>query len=80
MLALIGMSEMLFIGLVLLVSIGVFAFWLWMLVDCVRNRSLTDNERLLWVIVICLTHCLGALIYLLAGRRSRAGTPPVATR
>ena len=79
MLALIGIYELLFIALWVLVSLGVFAFWLWMLVDCVRNRGLSDNERLIWVIVICLTHVLGALVYLLAGRRPRAGTPPVAT-
>lgn len=79
MLALIGTNEILFIGFCLLLSLGLFAFWLWMLVDCVRNRRLSDNERLLWVIVICLTHCLGALIYLLAGRRSRAAMPPTAS-
>ncbi len=77
MLALIGMYELLFITLVFLVSLGAFALWLWMLVDCVRNRGLSDNERLIWVIVICLTHVLGALVYLCFGRRSRVGAPSV---
>jgi cytochrome c oxidase assembly factor CtaG len=80
MLALIGMSELLFLSLLFLVSVGAFVFWLWMLVDCVRNRALSDNERLIWVIVICLTHVLGALVYLLAGRRPRTVAPTVAAR
>ncbi len=80
MLALIGIYELLFISLWVLVSLGIFALWLWMLVDCVRNRGLSDNERLIWVIVICLTHVLGALVYLIFGRRSRAGVPSVPTR
>ena len=56
---------------------GVFSllfliFWVWMLVDCIRNRGLSDNERIVWTLVIVFTHALGALIYLLAGRRRTA--------
>lgn len=47
-----------------------------MLLDCVRNPRLTDTERLIWAIVICLAHLLGALIYFFAGRRhSKPQTP-----
>ena len=70
--ALIGITELLFSSLALVIVLGFFAFWIWMLVDCVRNRVLSDNERLVWVIAICLTHVLGALIYFFAGRRSGA--------
>lgn len=76
MLALIGTTELLFISLALTIALGLFAFWIWMLVDCVRNRSLSDNDRILWVIVICLTHALGALIYFFAGRLSGAARRP----
>lgn len=69
MLAMIGVSELIVIALVIPLVLAAIAFWIWMLVDCVRNRRLSDNERIIWVIVICLTHWLGALIYLLAGRR-----------
>ena len=48
------------------------AFWIWMLIDCVRNKALSDNERIVWTLVIVFTHALGALIYLLAGRKKMA--------
>jgi len=48
------------------------AFWVWMLIDCLRNKRLSDNERIVWTLVIVFTHALGALIYLLAGRTRSA--------
>lgn len=69
MIAMLGASELLLLAFVIPLVLATFAFWIWMLVDCVRNRTLSDNERIIWVIVICLTHWLGALIYLLAGRK-----------
>lgn len=68
----VGSWEILLIFfLILPLMLASFAFWVWMLVDCIRNLRLTDNQRIVWVIVIALTHCLGALIYLLAGRNPR---------
>ena len=69
MLAMLGGSELIVIALVIPLLLAAIAFWIWMLVDCVRNRRLSESERIIWVIVICLTHWLGALIYLLAGRK-----------
>ena len=68
MLALLGTSEILLILLVLPLTLGVLAFWLWMLVDAIRNRALTDSERIAWVIAICLLQAIGAMVYLLFGR------------
>ena len=74
MLAFISVPELVVIGLVVPLAVACFAFWVWMLLDCVRNPRLTDTERLIWAIVICLAHLLGALIYFFAGRRP--GRPP----
>jgi hypothetical protein len=74
MLAMLGGSELIVIALVIPLVLAAIAFWIWMLVDCVRNRRLSESERIIWVIVICLTHWLGALIYLLAGRRGSGVT------
>jgi Phospholipase_D-nuclease N-terminal len=73
MLALLGSSELIFLAVFIPLVLASFAFWIWMLVDCVRNRALSDNERIIWVIVICVTQWLGALIYLFAGRRGSGG-------
>jgi hypothetical protein len=45
------------------------AFWIWMLVHAIRNKGLSDSERIAWVLVIALVHFLGALIYFFAGRQ-----------
>ncbi len=58
-----------FIGFVVLVlTIAAFAFWIWALIDCIKNTRLSDTEKVVWVLVIIFLHFLGALIYLLAGR------------
>jgi cytochrome c oxidase assembly factor CtaG len=49
-----------------------FIFWIWMLVDCIKNERLDSTQRIVWVLVIVFLHALGALIYYLAGR-DRAG-------
>jgi hypothetical protein len=53
----------------LLFVILAFVFWIMMLVDCIKNRGLSSNERIVWVLVIVFLNWLGALIYLLAGRK-----------
>jgi hypothetical protein len=52
----------------LLLAIAAFIFWIWMLVDCIKNTRLGETEKVVWVLVIIFLHALGALIYLLAGR------------
>ena len=53
-----------------------FVFWLWMLIDCIKNESLVGNEKMAWVVVIVLTHWLGALIYFFAGRSKNKAVRP----
>jgi len=69
-----GWEILLVFGLAGLFGLGLFflVFWIWMLIDCIRNKRLSDNERVVWTLVIVFTHALGAIIYLLAGRKSTA--------
>jgi hypothetical protein len=67
-----GGEVLLLLGLGGVISLLLLVFWIWMLIDCVRNQRLSDNERVVWTIVIALTHALGAFIYLLAGRNKPA--------
>jgi hypothetical protein len=45
-----------------------FVFWIWMLIDAIKNPGLSGTERIVWVLVIVFLHFLGALIYFFAGR------------
>ena len=45
--------------------------WIWMIVDCATNEPSEGNDKLVWMLVIVLTHWIGALIYLIARRPQR---------
>jgi hypothetical protein len=51
-----------------LIGLALLAFWIWSIVDAVKNPKLDSNTRLIWVIVIVIVGPLGSLIYLFAGR------------
>ena len=62
--------------LALLIGVAALVFWIWALIDAIRNPSLNDTERIVWVLVIVLTSWLGALIYYLVGRTGTAARSP----
>ncbi len=76
MIAMFGLGGIL--GILMLLLVGGFAllvtvFWIWMLIDAITNRGLTDIEKLIWVLVILFIHFIGALLYLFIGRSKRPG-------
>jgi hypothetical protein len=64
-----GLIGILFMLVFLAIGIAVLVFWIMMLVDCIKNPNLSSNERIVWVLVIVFASWLGALIYMLAGRK-----------
>lgn len=56
--------------LLFFIALGVlaFVFWIWMLIDAIKNPGLSDTEKIVWVLVIVFLHFLGALVYFFAGR------------
>ena len=50
------------------IGISLFVFWIWMLIDAIKNQGLKDMEKVIWVLVIIFTHIIGALIYFFIGR------------
>jgi hypothetical protein len=61
---------------VITVSLLGSAFWIWMTVDCVMNKRLSDMQKALWVVLILFTHFIGALIYFFVGRKGQNKQPP----
>ena len=66
--SLVALPIMMFAGLVALVGT---VFWIWMLVDCAMNEKNEGNDKIVWIIIILLTHLLGAIIYYLVRRPQR---------
>ena len=55
-----------------LVAIGISVFWVMMLVDCLTRKDYQNpDDKLLWAIVILLTHVLGAIIYYFMIKRKK---------
>lgn len=48
----------------LLIGVVGFGLWLWSLISCIRNRYLSDTNRLIGIILIVVLSLLGSLIYL----------------
>lgn len=54
----------------LLVGVLVFAFWIWMIVDCARRKFRNDLEKIIWILAIVFATWVGALVYFLVVRVS----------
>ena len=61
------------VAAIIAVVLGVFllAFWIWMLVDCLRHEEHEANSRLIWALVIVLAELVGAIIYYFVRYRPR---------
>jgi hypothetical protein len=62
---LVGLS---LLGFAVLIAVLAFVFWVWMLIDCARNRGLDGTEKAVWILLIVFTHSLGGLIYFFVAR------------
>lgn len=62
-----------------LFGLALTAFWIWMLIDCVRNRYLKDDARVVWALVIFFTHLIGAFVYYLTEYSGRKRNIPLYT-
>lgn len=58
--------------LIFILAIAFFAFWVWMLVDCLSRKTLQGEEfkdKALWTVLILLVNWLGAVIYYFCVKR-----------
>lgn len=55
----------------LALAVGVTVFWIWMIIDCATNEPSEGNDKLVWILLIILTHIVGALIYYFVRRPQR---------
>jgi hypothetical protein len=67
----LGLPELVLILVVIGFALLATVFWIWMLVDCATKEPNEGNNKIVWVIIICLLHFVGALIYLIVRRPKR---------
>jgi hypothetical protein len=64
----IGLFLILFLGTI---GMLLFVFWIWMLIDAIQNKGLTDGEKTGWVLAVVFLHFIGATLYFFIGRPKR---------
>ena len=73
-----GIVSLFFILFMGIIGLLVCAFWVWMIVDAIQNKGLTDGEKVCWVLAVVFLHILGAILYFFIGHPKR-NTPLVAS-
>lgn len=53
-----------------LLALAYLAVWIWSLIHCINNRYLSDNNRVLGIILIALLGIIGSIVYLFLPRES----------
>jgi len=53
------------------VFLSAFAFWVWSIIDCARYETDSDNNKLIWLIVIGFGGVIGCLVYYFVRYRPR---------
>lgn len=44
-------------------TLGIFTFWIWMIIDCAQRDFKNENDKIFWIILLIFTHLIGAIIY-----------------
>lgn len=57
------LAVILFVLLIAALVIFTIAFWICMIIDCVKREFRQPNEKIVWILVLIFLHFLGALIY-----------------
>jgi hypothetical protein len=73
-----GIIWLMFMAFLVVIGLALFVFWIWMLIDAIQNKGLTDGEKVGWVLAVVFLHFIGALLYFFIGRPKR-NTPLIAT-
>jgi hypothetical protein len=63
-----GVIGLLFFLITAAIGLACFAFWLWMLIHAIKNKGLSDGERIVWVLVVIFLPFLGSILYFFIGK------------
>jgi len=63
-----GLGVLLVIMLVAGLGLALTVLWIWMLVDAIQNKGISDGEKVGWVLAIVFFHFIGSVLYFFIGR------------
>ena len=59
------------VGIIFILGIAAFAFWVWAIVDVVKvadDSMFRAGNKLVWVLIIVFLNIIGPIVYFVAGR------------
>ena len=59
----IGGGELMLLLVIIPILLAIMAFWIWMLVDVILNKGVSDGEKIGWVLAIVFLHLIGSVLY-----------------
>ena len=69
-------SPQIFAFVIQILSLLGVAFWIWMLIDCLRNNALEGSTKTIWLLIILFFQpMIGALVYYAIGRSHQKKLP-----
>ena len=54
---------LLYMLLIVVAGVLLFAFWIWMIIDCAKRNFRKDIDKVVWILVVVFLNVLGAAIY-----------------
>jgi hypothetical protein len=69
-----GIIELFFMMIFGIIALLACVFWIWMLIDAIQNKGLSDGEKIGWVLAIVFLHIIGALLYFFIARSKGNGS------
>jgi hypothetical protein len=63
-----GFPQMMFVVvplilIVLLLSVLIFALWIWMIIDCAKRNRFRSGDRVVWILLLVLLVPIGMVLY-----------------
>ena len=79
--ALLGLLGIIWLFWIVIIGlfIGLFVFWIMMIVDVAQRKFPEQNQQLTWILVVVLASYIGAIIYYFVVKRKDSQTKNVRT-
>jgi hypothetical protein len=70
MIGVAGIMGLSFLFMMSLIMLAAFAFWIWALVDILKNEF-TGSNKLIWLLAVVMVPLLGMILYWFIGREQK---------
>ncbi|MCH7227347.1 hypothetical protein [Haloferula sp. A504] len=56
--------------IIIFLMLGLVGLWVWSLIHCIRNRMLSDSNRIIGIVLIVVLGVIGSAVYLALPREN----------